>query len=513
MADSSRVPISGSLEPFAAGFATELARQGYTPRSTRTQLYLMSHVSRWLHAKDVDVADFPRRTRQFLEARQAAGYKQHLTDRALRPSLAYLRACGAVRPAPASTPTGPVDETLARYRHYLAVERGLGEATAHGYVDAVRPFVHRCVSADGLTLDIDELDEADVTAFMVTRCAEQSGRAAQLTATALRSLLAFLHVTGAIARSLVKAVPSVPGRRLAGLPSSLPSRLEPHHVRRLLTACDRRTLGGRRDFAVITTLARLGLRAAEVAALRLDDLQWRAGEIVVHGKGQRVERMPLPTDVGDEIAAYLRQRPARAQGRAVFVRLLAPLGPLSPTGVTQIVSAAAQRAGLGCIHAHRLRHFAATQLLNAGTPLSEIQHFLRHARLQTTAIYAKVDYHALRTIHVRGREVQHDVPAPSPGRLSGDATSAGLLPGARREAPRTATDLSRRPWGNPPADRDRPCLGNTSCRNGSELVGKPTHRGPQLRHLPAHGRPRDGDTACRLAAGTRPARHALPLHG
>ncbi len=394
MADPSRVPISGSLEPFAAGYATELARQGYTPRSTRTQLYLMSHVSRWLHAKDVDVADFPRRTRQFLEARQAAGYKQHLTDRALRPLLAYLRACGAVRPAPASTPTGPVDETLARYRHYLAVERGLGEATARGYVDAVRPFVRRCVSADGLALDIEELDEAEVTAFMVTRCAEQSRRAAQLTATALRSLLAFLHVTGAIARSLVKAVPSVPGRRLAGLPS----RLEPHHVRRLLTACDRRTLGGRRDFAVITTLARLGLRAAEVAALRLDDLQWRAGEIVVHGKGQRVERMPLPTDVGDAIAAYLRQRPARAQGRAVFVRLLAPLGPLSPTGVTQIVSAAAQRAGLGCIHAHRLRHFAATQLLNAGAPLFEIQHFLRHTRLQTTAIYAKVDYHALRTI-------------------------------------------------------------------------------------------------------------------
>ena len=394
MPDLSRIPVSGALERFAAGFATELARQGYAPRSMRPQLHLVSHVGRWLHANELDVGDLPERTQQFLQARRDAGYKRHLTDRALRPLLTYLRACSAIPPAPTSTPSGPVDETLARYRRYLAVERGLGEATAHGYVDAVRPFVRRCVSADGLTLDIDQLSEADVTAFMVTRCAEQSGRAAQLTATALRSLLAFLHVTGATACSLVKAVPSVPGRRLAGLPS----RLEPHHVRRLLAACDRRTLGGRRDFAVITTLARLGLRAGEVAALRLDDLQWRDGEIVVHGKGHRVERMPLPTDVGDAIAAYLRQRPARAQGRAVFVRLLAPLGPLSPTGVTQIVSAAAQRAGLGCIHAHRLRHFAAAQLLNAGASLSEIQHFLRHARLQTTAIYAKVDYDALRTI-------------------------------------------------------------------------------------------------------------------
>ena len=215
-----------------------------------------------------------------------------------------------------------------------------------------------------------------------------------MTATALRSLLGFLHLTGAVTHSLVAAVPSVAGRRLAGLPP----RLEPDHVQRLLAVCDRRTLGGRRDFAIITTLARLGLRAAEVATLRLDDLRWRAGEIVVHGKGRRVERMPLPTDVGDAITAYLRQRPARAQGRTVFVRLLAPLRPLSHTGLTQIVAAAAQRAGLGRIHAHRLRHFAATQLLRAGAPLSEIQQFLRHDRLQTTAIYAKVDYDALRTI-------------------------------------------------------------------------------------------------------------------
>ena len=394
MTDPSLVGIIGSLQPFAAGFATELAGQGYTPRSLRTQLHLMAHVSRWLHAGDLDVADLPRWTQQFLQARQDAGYEHHLTDRALRPLLVYLRDQGATQLAPTPLPTGPVEEALVRYRRYLTVERGLGEATARGYVDAVRPFLHRCVSADGVTLDIQGLGEADVTAFMVARCAEQSCRPAQLTATALRSLLNFLHVTGAITRSLVTAVPSVARRRLA----KLPPRLDPDDVQRLLAACDRQTLAGCRDFAVITAVARLGLRVAELANLRLDDLRWRAGEVVIHGKGHRVERMPLPTDVGDAIAAYLRQRPARALGRTVFVRLLAPLGPLSTTAMTQIVAAAAQRAGLGRFHAHRLRHFAATQLLSAGAPLSEIQQFLRHARLQTTAIYAKVDYDTLRTI-------------------------------------------------------------------------------------------------------------------
>lgn len=394
MRDPSLVGVIGPLERFAAGFATELARLGYTPRSSQTQLHLMAHVSRWLRAADLDIADLPRRTQQFLRARLDAGYQHHLTDRSLRPLLAYLQDQGATPLPPTHPPAGPVEETLARYRRYLTVERGLGEATARGYVNAVRPFLQRCVSAGGVTLDIQGLREADVTGFMVVRCAEQSCRPAQLTATALRSLLNFLHVEGAVTRSLVAAVPSVAGRRSAKLPRSL----DPDDVQRMLAACDRRTLSGCRDFAVITTLARLGLRVAELANLRLDDLRWRAGEITIHGKGHRVERMPLPTDVGDAIAVYLDQRPARVLGRTVFVRLFAPLGRLSATAMTQIVAAAAKRAGLGCIHAHRLRHFAATQLLSAGARLPEIQQFLRHARLRTTAIYAKVDYDALRTI-------------------------------------------------------------------------------------------------------------------
>jgi site-specific recombinase XerD len=216
-----------------------------------------------------------------------------------------------------------------------------------------------------------------------------------LTVTALRSFLVFLHVDGVIERSLAFAVPSVAGWRLAGLPKGL----EPDEVRRLLSACDRRTRNGRRDFAILTVLVRLGLRASEVVALRLDDLDWQAGEILVRGKGNRAERLPLPTDVGDAIAMYLRHsRPADADGRAVFVRIRAPHRALSGSGVAQVVAAAAQRVGLGQIFAHRLRHTAATQMLRAGASLQEIGQILRHRSTLTTAIYAKVDRKALRTV-------------------------------------------------------------------------------------------------------------------
>ena len=212
---------------------------------------------------------------------------------------------------------------------------------------------------------------------------------------ALRSLLRFLHLEGVLERSLAGAVPSVYGPRLSGLPK----RLEPGQADALLASCDTSTVIGRRDLAILTVLARLGLRAAEVAALSLEDIDWRAGELVVHGKGGRSERLPLPLDVGEAIVGYLRDgRPESAQDRAVFVRVRAPHHRLSPGGVTYVVEAAARRAGLGQIHAHRLRHTAASEMMRAGATLPEVGQVLRHRRAASPAIYAKVDREALRQI-------------------------------------------------------------------------------------------------------------------
>lgn len=396
MAHPSRIQVSGPLEVFAAGFASELSRQGYTPNSAGGQMRLMAHLSRWLADEGLDASGLSTaEVARFLGARRAAGYTNYRTGKAMQPVLGYLRELGVAPTAPPSVPNGPVEVALERYRHYLTVERGLGSATARGYVDAVRPFLQGRVSPDGCDVDLEHLSAADVTAFVVARCPHQNRGAAKLTVTALRSLLGFLHVEGVIERPLAGAVPSVAGWRLAGLPKGL----EPAEVRSLLTLCDRRTRNGRRDFAILTTLARLGLRAGEIAAFQLDDIDWRAGEIVVHGKGNRSERLPLPADVGEAVAAYLRRgRPASAEGRTVFVRVKAPHRALSTGGVTQVVAAAARRAGLGQIHAHRLRHTVATQMLRAGASLSDIGQVLRHRCALTTAIYAKVDSEALRTI-------------------------------------------------------------------------------------------------------------------
>jgi site-specific recombinase XerD len=394
MGDLSWVRVVGPLEPFADGFAAELARQGYTPNSARLQMGLVAHLSRWLAAEGHGVAALGGvAIEAFLVSRRDAGYTSHLSGRALAPLLAYLRGLGVAVAVAVASAVGPVEVLLGRYRRYLEVERGLVCDAARGYVDKVRPFLDGRVGADGL--DLADLDAAEVIAFVVARCPQLGSSSAKLTVVALRSLLVYLHVEGQISRPLAGAVPSVASWRLAGLPKGL----EPAEVRSLLASCDRETANGRRDFAILTVLVRLGLRSGEVAALGLDDVDWRAGEIVVQGKGRRSERLPLPADVGEAMAAYLHDgRPVGALGRAVFVRVKAPWRALTGGGVGQVVAAASRRAGLGEIHAHRLRHTAATEMLRAGASLPEVGQVLRHRSHLATSVYAKVDDNALRVL-------------------------------------------------------------------------------------------------------------------
>jgi integrase/recombinase XerD len=393
--DPSRVRVTGPLEAHAAGFAGELARLGYTSGSACGQMFLLAHVSRWLAGEGLDAGGLtPEASDRFLAARRAAGYAQLLSPKAMSPLLGYLRRLGAAPEAPPPAPAGPAGELLDRYRRYLVTERGIGSATAADYAAKARPFLAARQKAGAL--DLAGLTAADVTAFIVGSCPSMRKGTAKLTVSALRSLLGYLHVAGDIPGPLAWAVPAVATWRLA----SLPAPLEPGQAAAMLAACNTGTASGRRDLAMLTLLARLGLRAGEVAALALDDIDWRAGEITVTGKGRRSERLPLPADAGEAVAAYLRDgRPEPFEGtRKVFLRLHAPHGGLTTGGVTQAVFAAAQRAGLGRVYAHRLRHTAATGMLRAGASLPEVGQVLRHRRLLSTAIYAKTDVPALRTL-------------------------------------------------------------------------------------------------------------------
>jgi site-specific recombinase XerD len=238
------------------------------------------------------------------------------------------------------------------------------------------------------------LAAGEIISFLVAESRRLSPKTVQRLASALRSLLRYWHVHGVIDTSLAMAVPKIAYRS-----PNLPRGLQPGEVAALLDSCDRSLPAGLRDLAMLTLLSRVGLRCGEVAGLRLEDIDWRGGEIIVAGKGNRRDRLPLPCDVGTAIADYLRRgRPADALDRQVFIRTRAPRCGLTSGGVTQAVAAAAQRAGLGTVYAHRLRHSAATSMLTAGASLAEIGQVLRHRRPLTTSIYAKVDTEALRAL-------------------------------------------------------------------------------------------------------------------
>jgi site-specific recombinase XerD len=387
--------VTGPLAEYADGFRDELFRLGYTPLTAACQLRLAAHLSRWMTAEGLGTQDLgmPAAERYFA-ARRSAGYANERTVEALGPLLGYLRRLGAA-PFPPAEPVTEASLLLDRFAAYLTAERGLALETVALNVRLARPFLQQRALGRGGRLDLEQLTAGEVRAFVLDQ-ARKRPRSAKRVVTALRSLLRFLHVDGILAVSLAGAVPSPAGHSLAGLPRAL----EPGQVEAMLASCDPATATGRRDRAVLLLLSRMGLRAGEAAGLGLDDIDWRRGEITVRGKGGRLDRLPLPADVGAAIVAYLRDgRPAGALDRMVFIAAQAPREALSYLGITTIVAEAATRAGVpGPVHAHRLRHSAATAMLRGGGSLTEIGQALRHVRQDTTAIYAKVAIGALRPL-------------------------------------------------------------------------------------------------------------------
>jgi integrase/recombinase XerD len=389
--DLSKVRFTVPLTQFHAGFAAELTQLGYTPFSARAQLELAAHLSRWMAQTGADVPDLnPVLVEAFLAMRGAAGYRRFRSAKALVPLLEYLRGLGLVAPVVPAGASTASEVLLERFGGYLATERALVAEVVRGYADLVRPFVEAAVRHGGPTV----LTAADVTSFMVAAADRLAPKTVQRLASALRSLLRFWLIDGEMTVSLIEAVPKV-----AHHPAHLPRGLEQAKVAAMLASCNT-TANGQRDRAILLMLARLGLRAGEVAGLELEDVDWRAGLVTVRGKGNRTDALPLPPDVGLALADYLRAgRPTDVTGRSVFVRVLAPHRRMTSGGITQAVAAAGVRAGLTeTVYAHRLRHSAASAMLAAGAPLAEIGQVLRHRRPLTTAGYARVDVEALRAL-------------------------------------------------------------------------------------------------------------------
>jgi integrase/recombinase XerD len=384
--------VVGPLAEFAAGYDVWLDGRGLCRRAVRDRLWQFAYLSEWLDGEGLSAGDLDRRrAEEHVAGRRAAGCVEWAAPSSLRVPLEYLREIGVV-PAETELSAGPVDRLLVDYRAYLVLERRFAPRTVPGCERVARVFLEDRERQRG-ALDLGELVAADVSEFLASESRRLNVGGMRGMVSKLRPLLVFLHVTGQIRDPLRWAVPRVAdtnGRLL-------PRAVDRETITALLASCDRTRLCGVRDNAILLLLARLGLRCAEVAALQLQDIDWRAGDVLVRGKGGREDRMPLPVDVGEAIAEYLLHRPPIAS-RAVFIRLPAPIGPMTRQAVSQAVVAACRRACVPRVAAHRLRHTAATEMLRAGCSLAEVAEVLRHQLLYTTAIYARVDHAALRAV-------------------------------------------------------------------------------------------------------------------
>jgi integrase/recombinase XerD len=391
------VPVlCGPLARYASGYGSWLCERGYSRWTVAHRLWQLDLLSRWLEREGLPPDELTReRVVEFLAARRAAGYSTWLSVRSMALPLEYLRELGVVPADLAPTAVDdPIERLLVGYGRYLLDERGLTEHTVFArYVPAARLFLTSTVRPDGSGLEW--LSGGDVSWFMAAECPKRSVSAARDLTGGLRSFLRWLYLIGAIPSALVWAVPTIADLR----DSSLPRGLDRAVVGVLLESCDRRRTVGRRDYAILLLLLRLGLRAGEVAAITLDDIDWRVGELLVrNGKGRREERLPLPADVGEAIVSYLRRRP-QSESRALFLRLVAPAGAIRGSAVSGVVRSACRRAGLSpSVGSHALRHTAAIEMLKAGATLVEIGEVLRHQEPRTTARYAKVDRKTLRRI-------------------------------------------------------------------------------------------------------------------
>lgn len=383
----------GPLAAHVSAYAQQLFEQGYSVNAGRSQLRMLEHFNRWLQSKGLAAEQVDASTiERYVHCRRQSGKLQK------GDAAALIRMWQMLRPDQARLPSSPpsaCEIILGQFQRYLRQERGLAEATITYYTPVVRRFLAECFPTN--KPDFHQLCASAIAGFVQRQAERISTKYATCVVSALRSFLRHLLHRGAIDTDLAACVPTIATWSLSSMPKFLPAE----QIQHVLDCCDRDIAIGKRDYAILLLLARLGLRAGEVVALTLEDIDWEAGLITVRGKRRRVAQMPLPVEVGAALADYLRKARPDCSTRRVFIRGKAPLvGFANSIAVCSLVDRALQRAGVESVYrgSHLFRHSLATQMLKQGASLCEIGDLLRHRRPDTTAIYAKVDLISLRSL-------------------------------------------------------------------------------------------------------------------
>jgi len=385
----------GPLAPYMRAYLARIESDGFAPSSVPCQAYAIARFSRWLNQQTIQPKDLDEAiVRRFLQRDHGVIHRPE--PETIRRLLLILRDNG-IAAAKRPVPLNAIQRCVEEYKNYLVKQRGISDSSLPNYLVYAELFLGDRFGDRQPTFE--KLRPQDATEFVRVHTAMLSRSRAKLLITAMRSFFRYLLNQGRISIDLSRCVLPVAVWSISTVPKFLPRET----VERLLTHQDQKTALGRRNYAILLLLARLGLRAGEVVKLNLEDIDWEQGVIRICRKAGRWTMLPLPVDVGTVIADYLRSSRPQCSSRRVFVRHNAPVRGFAHTiTVSSIVRRALLRAGIDSPRtgAHLLRHALAVDLLRTGASLAEIGDVLGHRSPNTTAIYAKVDLGALRTIAI-----------------------------------------------------------------------------------------------------------------
>jgi integrase/recombinase XerD len=385
----------GPLGLYMDELAQHFADAGYSRSYGRRQLQLAGEFSRWLQRHNVSMVDLkPDQVEKFLRYRALSRKPREGDVAACKAVYDLLRQKGIL--APRKMPEKAPAQVMAdEFSLYLRQERQLASTTIVRYVGLIEEWLADRFGDGQANLSL--LSAAEIVGYIQRQTPSVARKTAKMMTTALRSFLQYARYRGYIYLDLAISIPPIAGWSRTAIPRSLPVE----DVQQVLAHCNRQSGTGRRDYAILLLLARLGLRGGEVASLRLDDIDWQGGYLTVRGKGHQGDQLPLPLDVGKAIVDYLKRGRPRSTSRLVFLRSRAPVaGFKDQRSVGTVVRHALRRAGIDSPYkgAHQFRHTLASEMLRCGASLAEIGELLRHRHPQTTTIYAKVDLASLRTL-------------------------------------------------------------------------------------------------------------------